>query len=107
MGSFSAWHWAIFLAIAYVIYRVMRGNSRGGANRYCKACGTTAPSRTRTRGSFVMEIVLWICFIVPGLIYSIWRLTTRQEVCSACGSTGLIPTDSPIAIAAREGRKAD
>ena len=44
------------------------------------------PGKTVTRGSIWIEIILWLCLIVPGLIYSIWRLTTRRQVCSACGA---------------------
>jgi len=36
---------------------------------------------TVTKGHFALEFVLWLCFLVPGIIYSIWRLTTRRETC--------------------------
>jgi hypothetical protein len=32
---------------------------------------------------------------IPGLIYSIWRLTTRQKVCPSCGNAGMIPIATP------------
>lgn len=64
-------------------------------NVICAACGTRGTPATHTRGSFWLEVVLWLCFLVPGLIYSIWRLTSRQKVCRACGSTELVPVDSP------------
>jgi hypothetical protein len=35
--------------------------------------------------------------ILPGIIYSIWRLTTRGECCKACEATQLVPLNSPIA----------
>lgn len=61
----------------------------------CTACGTAGKTRSVTRGSLLIELILWICFILPGLIYSIWRLTTRATACGACGSTALVPVDSP------------
>ena len=64
---------------------------------YCTACGTVGPSKTVTKGSLLIEIVLWLFFLVPGLIYSIWRLTSRHEACKACGSKAIIPLDSPRA----------
>jgi hypothetical protein len=64
---------------------------------YCTRCGTVASPKRHTRGSFLIELVLWCCLIVPGLIYSLWRLTTRAWVCRACGSTEIIPPDSPRA----------
>ena len=44
-----------------------------------------------------MEIILWILFIIPGLIYSLWRLSSRGDVCSQCGQANLIPLNTPVA----------
>jgi hypothetical protein len=63
----------------------------------CTRCGTIGSTKTATEGSFAIELVLWVCFIFPGLIYSIWRLTTRKRVCRQCGSAELIPSTSPRA----------
>jgi len=35
-----------------------------------------------------------ICFIVPGLIYGIWRLAATKNVCAACLADALVPLDS-------------
>lgn len=64
---------------------------------YCPSCGSTGSGQTHTKGSIFIELVLWLCFLVPGLIYSIWRLSTRQKVCQKCSNPGLIPTNSPKA----------
>ena len=61
----------------------------------CKDCGTVGETKTVARGSMGVEIVLWLCFIVPGLIYSIWRLSSKHETCSACGSERLVPIQTP------------
>ena len=63
--------------------------------RICAACGTVGKAKTITRGSIWIEIILWLFFLVPGLIYSIWRHTTRVQGCGACGGTQLLPLDSP------------
>lgn len=65
------------------------------ARSICGRCGQRGATRTVTRGSFLIEVVLWLAFLVPGLIYSIWRLTTRQAACATCGATDLIPESSP------------
>ncbi len=44
----------------------------------------------------MLEIVLWFCYILPGLIYTIWRQTTYRQVCTVCGSDDLVPHDSPM-----------
>lgn len=61
----------------------------------CTACGTVGSGKDKAAGSFLIEVILWICFIVPGLIYSIWRLSSGNKVCTACGNPTLIPTDTP------------
>lgn len=60
----------------------------------CTQCGYAGASKTATKGSFLIEVVLWLCFLIPGIIYSLWRLSSRHSVCPKCGGA-LIPTDSP------------
>lgn len=43
-----------------------------------------------------MELFLFLLFIVPGLIYGVWRLTTKRKICPACGSVDLVPVNSPV-----------
>ena len=66
----------------------------------CSECGTVGKAKTVTRGSFFIEIILWLCFLIPGLIYTVWRLTTRHKACAACGSNRLLPLDTPGGVAA-------
>jgi hypothetical protein len=44
-------------------------------------------------GSFLIELVLWLAACVPGLIYSLWRLTTAKR-CGSCQGE-LVPLESP------------
>lgn len=68
---------------------------------YCTQCGSKfARPKTNTRGSFFIEIFLWLLLLIPGIIYSLWRLTTRYKSCPVCGSSQIIPTSSPAAQAA-------
>jgi hypothetical protein len=60
----------------------------------CLNCGTIGKPKSITKGSICIEIILWLLFIIPGLIYSIWRLTTRTKGCPLC-SGKMIPLDSP------------
>lgn len=61
----------------------------------CQDCGTIGSPIKVTKGSFWIELILWLCFLVPGLIYSVWRLTTRHNACPKCKSSSIIPTESP------------
>lgn len=67
----------------------------------CAACGSTGIPKTDTPGSFLIELLLWCFFLLPGLIYSIWRIASRKKVCPLCKSAEMIPLDSP------RGRKLD
>jgi hypothetical protein len=60
----------------------------------CESCGTVGKPVTHTKGSFILEVVLWILFCAPGLIYTIWRLTTREQVCPTCKGK-MIATNTP------------
>ena len=64
---------------------------------FCRRCGTIDVPRSHTPGSILIEGVLWLCLLVPGLVYSLWRLSARTKVCKACGSADVIPPDSPVA----------
>ena len=74
----------------------------------CRECGTVGQVKNNTPGSIFIELVLWCCFIVPGLIYSFWRLSKRHEVCAACGGQSMIPLDTPVGakLAADSGYQA-
>lgn len=65
---------------------------------FCPSCGHTGKPKVMTKGSILIEIILWICFIVPGLIYTLWRQTSgKYTACPKCGNTSMIPPDSPMA----------
>ena len=65
--------------------------------KFCAACGQEGKPKKVTKGHFLMEVFLWILFIVPGLIYTVWRHASRHYACRACGSQQLLPLDSPMA----------
>jgi hypothetical protein len=66
-------------------------------NLVCTACGHIGEASSHTPGSTAIEVVLWLCFLVPGIVYSLWRLNARHDVCPVCGNPRLLPADAPIA----------
>jgi hypothetical protein len=67
-------------------------------NLYCTTCGTIFPRpKTLTKGSILIEIFGWLFFLIPGILYSFWRLSSRQKVCPVCNSPSIIPANSPRA----------
>ena len=50
----------------------------------CPNCKYEGQGKFIIKGSFGMEVVLWLCFLVPGIIYSVWRVTTKRFGCPQC-----------------------
>jgi len=67
------------------------------ATMLCMQCGTKAEPKTFTPGSISKELWLWLIFLLPGILYSIWRVAARYKGCPACQSKNMIPLASPIA----------
>ena len=68
-------------------------STEGTREIHCPRCSFDGYAKIVTPGSFVIEVVLWFCILLPGFIYSIWRLTARHEVCPKCGEKSLIPME--------------
>lgn len=64
----------------------------------CSVCGNVGKAKTPIKGSGLIEIILWLSFILPGLLYTIWRRSGLSPVCTACGSKNLIPLDTPVGL---------
>lgn len=63
----------------------------------CTQCGYVGKAKTAVKGNGAIEIVLWLCFLIPGIIYSLWRSGSRHKVCPQCKGDILIPADAPRA----------
>jgi len=50
----------------------------------CPQCGFEGRARRRNRGSLLIEVILWLCMILPGLLYSIWSRSRKALVCPNC-----------------------
>lgn len=64
----------------------------------CTQCGaqTSAPLRVAPGSSWV-TLVLAVPFVVPAIVYAVWRHTSRRDSCPTCGHAQLIPADAPLA----------
>jgi hypothetical protein len=67
---------------------------------YCPHCGHIGIPKIETPGTFAVELLLWVCFLLPGLAYTLWRLARRRPVCPRCGTPHMIPRDTPRAVEA-------
>lgn len=66
------------------------------AGLICTNCGAIGSPKLVTKGSFIIEVFLWLLFLLPGIIYSVWRLSSRHKACRNCGASGMIPLNSPM-----------
>ncbi|MGH6888452.1 MAG: hypothetical protein ACREHF_04540 [Rhizomicrobium sp.] len=71
---------------------------------YCQTCGSVGKAKNQNRGSAFIEVVLWLCFLVPGLLYSLWRMGRIDRYCRTCRAPNPIPVDSPLAQRALNGQ---
>ncbi len=60
-------------------------------NYLCKHCGDTTSGKSVKPGSGWIELILWLTYIFPGVLYSIWRISNTRLVCNICGAGNLIP----------------
>jgi hypothetical protein len=57
---------------------------------YCNSCGNYSSTAMR-KGSGWIEFILYLCFLIPGILYSIWRRSGSPNVCPICRLAGLVP----------------
>lgn len=71
----------------------------------CTQCGYKGREKNYTKGSFILELVLWlfgiafcwlflISLIIP-IIYSLWRMFSRFKACPECKGN-MIKIESPV-----------
>ena len=71
----------------------------------CRKCFHIGPRELNKKGKLSIEIILWLLFILPGLIYSIWRRTGRFFACKECGTHHIVPLNSPLGREAQAGKE--
>lgn len=72
----------------------------------CTNCETQTYGKSKSHGSFILEIGLWLIFIVIAelgvgyialllpLLYTLYRFLNKANVCTSCESASLIPITS-------------
>jgi hypothetical protein len=89
---------AVVAAAAYWFWGNVRDGYAGKTAAPTHVCGNCRsvirPVRKRP-GTGGVELLLWLFFIIPGLIYSVWRSGAAYKVCPACGANNPVPLDTP------------
>lgn len=55
-----------------------------GEDYICAHCGFMGSPVRVNRGHIYIEIFMWFCLVVPGVIYSVWRRIRKKGVCPEC-----------------------
>lgn len=65
-------------------------------NRWvCEQCGAIRTPKLITPGSGFIAILLCFFGCLPGIIYTVWQLTSQKKACPECDSTRVYALDSP------------
>lgn len=56
----------------------------------CKNCEEIGQVTEKMPGNGWVEIVLYLFWIAPGIVYSVWRRKSKKQVCGSCGSDQLV-----------------
>jgi len=67
-----------------------------GTSHICTMCGRPGRPKRFISGNILLEIFLWCLFLLPGLIYSIWRHMSTFYGCPDCGTPTMVRSDSPV-----------
>lgn len=60
----------------------------------CRHCGYEGEAKRQKRGSRGVEVFLWSMFLIPGPLYSFWRMTGRSKECPNCDRIGFVKSSS-------------
>lgn len=95
-NSVISFYWTIVLIIGiiFIPYIIAKKIIFLPKKQICLLCNNFGRFPKKPRGYFLIEIILWFFFLIPGLIYSIWRHMSAKNACTSCGSTNVILMNS-------------
>ena len=88
-----------------LIWFAVKRHKKEREPRFCIRCHYRGTPKMKMKGSWAIELILWICFIIPGLIYSTWRGSSRTQACPECGAMEMIPETSPRAMQVKSDQR--
>lgn len=66
--------------------------------RICTTCGFFGRPRWELAGEAWLEVLLWLVFLLPGFLYTVYRHVKKSQRCPSCGGTALVPPASPVGL---------
>jgi rubrerythrin len=67
----------------------------------CPVCRTETDTPDR-RGHVAIEGALYLAWIVPGLVYSVWRRARDPDLCPTCGYFPMVRKEAMSALVAQK-----
>ena len=64
---------------------------------FCRNCGHFGEPERSNRGHVLISLLLLCTFIIPGIIYIVWRRSDPHLRCERCGSIDTVAHNSPYA----------
>lgn len=64
----------------------------------CRNCGHEGAAERELKGHFLITLILLLLYIIPGIIYMVWRRTGLHDSCAKCGSQNVVPLGSDEAL---------
>lgn len=64
--------------------------------KYCPTCSSI--NRPFVGGSIWITIIGLFLYVLPGILYEVWRNSPAQLRCGFCHAKGVIPVSSPRAM---------
>lgn len=61
----------------------------------CLKCEYVGKPKLKVKGNLAVEIFLWLFFLLPGILYTLWRSASAYYGCPICGSDSTVPLTSP------------
>ena len=65
-------------------------NPTGKMLFYCNSCHNSS-ARAVMKGNGWIELILYFVYIIPGILYSIWRRSGQPNICPICNAPALVP----------------
>jgi len=83
------------ILVGVLIYKAISEDNSSKEAMVCKQCEAVGVPQTDMPGNLAIGCMLFLFFALPGIIYSVWRLMNKAEVCPHCGSEDMVPKNTP------------
>jgi len=94
------------VVLGWCFYLVAKGfrSANGPKTHICPNCRSIVNPVRVTPGSTFLEVLLWLCFLLPGILYTAYCQANKRRVCPVCGAQNPVPLTTPAGQALAQPR---